>query len=116
MSPIPGIAPMCESAVGRGGSGPQTDILEYRLDCRTFLPATIAACYRPAEASPNRRRNMTAMQFIHHGGYGKTPGRGRKSYETIAGVTAEAGRVPGNAPHVRYPQAPRVLYGVSPTE
>jgi hypothetical protein len=59
---------------------------------------------------------MAAIQFIHHGGYGKTPGRGRKSHETIAGVTAEAGRVPGNAPHVRYPQVPRILYGVSPTE
>jgi hypothetical protein len=59
---------------------------------------------------------MAAIQFIHHGGYGRTPGRGRKSHETIEGVTAEAGRVPGNAPHVRYPQQPRILYGIRPTE
>jgi len=59
---------------------------------------------------------MAAVQFIHHGGYGRTPGRGRESHETIEGVTAEAGRVPGNAPHVRYPQEPRLLYGISPME
>jgi hypothetical protein len=59
---------------------------------------------------------MAAVQFIHHGGYGRTPGRGRESHETIAGVTAEAGRVPGNVPHVRYPQEPRLLYGISPME
>src|SRR5947208_12585490 len=59
---------------------------------------------------------MAAVQFIHHGGYGRTPGRGCEPHETIEGVTAEAGRVPGNAPHVRYPQEPRILYGISPTK
>jgi hypothetical protein len=59
---------------------------------------------------------MAAIQFIHHGGYGRTPGRGREPHETIEGVTAEAGRIPGNAPHVRYPQAPRILHGIRPTE
>jgi hypothetical protein len=59
---------------------------------------------------------MAAIQFIHHGGYGRTPGRGREPHQTIEGVTAEAGRVPGNAPHVRYPTEPRILYGISPTE
>jgi hypothetical protein len=59
---------------------------------------------------------MTAVQFIHMNGYGRTPGRGRKSYETIEGVTAEAARIKGNAPHVPYPNEPTIVYGVSPIE
>jgi hypothetical protein len=60
--------------------------------------------------------DMTAMQFIHLNGYGRTPGRGCDPHETIKGMTSEAARAPGNAPHVRYPQEPRIVYGVSPTE
>jgi hypothetical protein len=59
---------------------------------------------------------MAALQFIHISGYGRTPGRGRGPHETIEGMTAEAARVPGHAPHVRYPLEPRIVYGVSPTE
>jgi hypothetical protein len=59
---------------------------------------------------------MAALQFIHINGYGWTPGRGRDPHETISGMTAEAARSQGNAPHVRYPQEPRIVYGVSPTE
>jgi hypothetical protein len=55
---------------------------------------------------------MTALQFIHLNGYGRTPGRGRESHETIEGVTAEAARMKGNAPHIPCPNEPTIIYGV----
>lgn len=59
---------------------------------------------------------MTALQFIHMNGYGRTPGRGRKSHETIVGVTAEAARITGNAPHIQCCHEPTIIYGISPID
>jgi hypothetical protein len=59
---------------------------------------------------------MTALQFIHLNGYGRTPGRGRESHETIEGVTAEAARIKGNAPHIPCPNEPTIIYGVGPIQ
>jgi hypothetical protein len=60
---------------------------------------------------------MTAsLQFIHLNGYGRTPGRGCKSHETILGVTAEAARIEGHAPHIQCPNEPRMVYGISPID
>jgi hypothetical protein len=59
---------------------------------------------------------MPPMQFIRITGRGRTPQRGCKRWETIEGVTAEAARVPGNVPHIRYPDEPRIVYGCNPTE
>lgn len=59
---------------------------------------------------------MTAIQFIRLTGFGRTPGRGCEPHETIEGITGEAVRAKGCAPHIRYPSEPRLVYGISPTE
>jgi len=55
-------------------------------------------------------------QFLHETPYGRTPKKRAKGHECIAGITAEAARMPGACSHVEHPQPPKVLYGLGPIE
>ncbi|HEV2560239.1 MAG TPA: plasmid recombination protein [Microvirga sp.] len=57
-----------------------------------------------------------ATQFYHVSLYGRSPRKGSLSHETIAGITAEAARLPQACRHVETPREPTLLQGVSPVE
>lgn len=52
-------------------------------------------------------------QFIHADSYGREPGKGKRSGNTIASIVGEAERDEGQCYHVEDPQKPIVLYGKS---
>lgn len=55
-------------------------------------------------------------QFFHMSLYGRRPRRRGQAHETIAGIAAEAARLPGACPHVKEPKEPILVFGVSPLE
>ena len=55
-------------------------------------------------------------QFLHLGAYGRSPRKNAPQWSCIAGITREGARIPGAANHIKYPRAPKLLYGCSPLE
>jgi Fe-S cluster assembly scaffold protein SufB len=70
------------------------------------------------DASSNKERiTMTdKSQFHHLGGFGRSPRKNAPQWSCIAGITREGARIPGAANHIKYPRAPKLLYGCSPLE
>ena len=55
-------------------------------------------------------------QFIHVESYARTAGKNKAGKNDLASVAGEADRLDGCAPHVDFPQPPKILYGVSAHE
>src|SRR5665647_408046 len=60
--------------------------------------------------------SMSHFQFIHLGGYGRSPRKGQPIWSCVAGITAEGARVPSASRHIRYRGEPKILHGASPLE
>lgn len=54
---------------------------------------------------------MAGYQFIHVDAYSRQAGKGKAGGLSVRDVLAEAGREPGNCPHVDEPQPPKILLG-----
>lgn len=54
---------------------------------------------------------MAETQFLRIEGVGEVSREPAKPSRCIAGITAEAARLPGHCPHIQHPAEPRLLYG-----
>lgn len=56
-------------------------------------------------------KKMAGYQFIHVETYAREASKQKAGSLSVRDVIAEAGREPGNCPHVEEPQAPEILHG-----
>ena len=57
-----------------------------------------------------------SYQFIHVSAYGRNAGAGKAGGHSVASIAAEAERQRGACPHIKKPEPPEILYGMSPTQ